>query len=256
VKLELLALPGLPIFEPGDDLAGLVLEALERAGERLADEDVLVFTSKALSRVEGRFVDLATVEPSERARALAAEVRKDPALVELILRDTERISRLGPNVLIVRHRLGFVTANAGIDASNARPAGARGEGPYVLIMPEDPDRSAEALRARLHQATGARLGVVVSDSFGRPFRNGTVGAAIGVAGLPAVWDQVGRPDLFGRALEHTVTAFADQIAAAADLLAGQADEGRPVVLLRGLRFPPGNPTVAELLRAPEADLYL
>jgi coenzyme F420-0:L-glutamate ligase/coenzyme F420-1:gamma-L-glutamate ligase len=257
VKLELVALPGLPIFESGDDLAALVLEALERAGERLVDEDVLVFTSKALSRVEGRFVDLSTVEPSEKARALAAEVKKDPALVEIILRDTERISRMGPNVLIVRHRLGFVTANAGIDESNARPRDAApGSGPFALIMPEDPDRSAEALRQRIGDATSARIGVVVSDSFGRPFRNGTVGTAVGVAGLPAVWDQVGREDLFGRRLEHTVTAFADQIAAAADLLAGQADEGRPVVLVRGLGFPPGAPTVADLLRTPDGDLYL
>lgn len=256
-RLSLFALPSLPLFGPGDPLGRLILESLTRAETPLEDGDVLVVTSKAFSRVEGCFVDLSAVVPTDAARALAAEIGKDPALVELVLRDTASISRKAPGVLIVRHRLGFVSANAGIDQSNAVPPGApEGSGPYALIMPRDPDASAEALRLELEAATGKRLGVVVSDSLGRPFRVGTVGAAVGAAGVPALWDQVGRPDLHGRKLEHTVTAFADQVAAAADLLAGQADEGRPVVVVRGLKLPAGASTVAPLLRAPEADLYL
>ncbi len=256
-RLELLAIPGIPLIGPGDDLGALLLEGLARMGLRLADGDVLVVTSKAVSRAEGRFVDLGAIEPSPEARALAAEVHGHPAMVELVLRETERVSRKRANALIVRHRLGFVSANAGIDQSNAvPPSAAEGTGPWALVMPEDPDRSAEALRARLAEAHGVAAGVIISDSFGRPFRNGTVGAAVGVAGVPAVWDQVGREDLFGRKLEHTMTAFADQIAAAADLLAGQADEGRPAILVRGLVFPPGASTVKPLLRDPDSDLYL
>ncbi len=256
-RLELVALPGIPLLGPGDDLGRLVLEALDRVPLRLGDGDVVVVTSKAVSRAEGRFVDLSTITPSPEARAIADEVRGEPEMVELVLRETERISRKRAHALVVRHRLGFVSANAGIDRSNAAPPSApAGSGPWALVMPEDPDRSAEALRARLSAAHGAAIGVVLSDSFGRPFRNGTVGMAVGVAGVPAVWDQIGREDLFGRKLEHTVTAFADQIAAAADLLAGQANEGRPVVVVRGLVFPAGPSGVGPLLRDPDGDLYL
>lgn len=256
-RLELLAIPEIPLVGPGDDLGAILLEGLDRMGLRLTNGDVLVVASKAVSRAEGRFVDLGAVEPSGAASALAAEVRQDPAMVELVLSETERVSRKREHALIVRHRLGFVSANAGIDRSNARPpSAAEGAGPWAVLMPEDPDRSAEALRERVGGAHGAEIGVVISDSFGRPFRNGTVGAAVGVAGVPAVWDQAGRDDLFGRALEHTTTAFADQIAAAADLLAGQADEGRPAIVVRGLAIPAGESTVKPLLRDPETDLYL
>jgi coenzyme F420-0:L-glutamate ligase/coenzyme F420-1:gamma-L-glutamate ligase len=156
----------------------------------------------------------------------------------------------------VRHRLGFVSANAGIDCSNAAPAGAPpGSGPWALLLPSNPDAAAEALRAALSARHGAAIGVVISDSFGRPFRLGTVGAAIGLAGLPALWDRRGEPDLYGRKLELTITALGDQVAAAADLVAGQAGEGRAVVLVRGLSFSPGAHTAAELLRPAREDLY-
>jgi coenzyme F420-0:L-glutamate ligase/coenzyme F420-1:gamma-L-glutamate ligase len=159
-------------------------------------------------------------------------------------------------VLVVRHRLGFIAANAGIDCSNARPAGAAaGTGPWALVLPEAPDASAERIRVALHRASGAQLGVVISDSFGRPFRMGTVGAAIGVAGLPPLWDRRGEEDLFGRVLEQTVTALADQVAAAADLVAGQAAEGRGVVVVRGLSFPVGEHSARDLVRPSEEDLY-
>ena len=255
-RLEVIALPFVPRVERGDDVAALARAALERASVTLADGDVLVVTSKVLSRAEGRFVDLSRVEPSERAAALAAEVAKDPRLVELILRESTGVSRKAKHVLIVRHRLGFVGANAGIDASNALPASAaEGSGPWVLLLPEDPDASARSLRRALEAASGARIGVVVSDSFGRPFRLGTVGGAIGCAGLPPAWDRRGDRDLDGRPLEITVTALADQVAACADLVAGQADEGRAMVVVRGLSFPASDDPASALCRRPEEDLY-
>lgn len=255
-RLEIEALPGLPIIRPGDSLAALTLAALAATQRELRDGDVLVFASKVVSRAEGRFVDLARVAVSPAAAALAQDVDKDPRLVELILGESQAISRRARGVLVVRHRLGFILANAGIDQSNAAPPEAPpGSGPWVLLLPEAPDRSAEVLRAALAKATGAAVGVVISDSFGRPFRLGTVGAAIGLAGVPALWDQRGEPDLFGRRLEHTVTALGDQIAAAADLVAGQAAEGRAVVLVRGLEFAVGAHTARELYRLPGEDLY-
>lgn len=250
--LEVRAVPGLPLVGRGDDLATLAKAALDRAHLALRDDDVLVFTSKILSRSEGRFVDLTTVAPSERARRVAQETQKDPRLVELVLRESVAISRQARNVLVVRHRLGFVVAQAGIDCSNAVPPGAPpGSGPWALLLPENPDASAATLR----QAFRERVGIVVSDSFGRPFRLGSVGAAIGCAGLPPLWDRRGERDLHGRPLEQTITALADQVAAAADLVAGQADEARPLVLVRGLRFTPSELPASELCRKPAEDLY-
>lgn len=255
-KLEILAVPGLPIVEAGADLPALVARTLARARFELRDGDVVVLASKIVSRAEGRFVDLQSVEPSARANELGTTVGKDPRVVELILHESSSISRVAPNVLVVRHRLGFISANAGIDASNALPASApAGSGPWALLLPEAPDATAEAIRAALHRASSAAIGVVISDSFGRPFRLGTVGAAIGVAGLPALWDQRGNTDLFGRVLEHTITALADQVAAAADLVAGQAAEARGLVVVRGLSFPVGEHSATELVRPAEEDLY-
>jgi coenzyme F420-0:L-glutamate ligase/coenzyme F420-1:gamma-L-glutamate ligase len=253
-QLTLTALPGIPIVRAGDDLVPLILEGLARAGLRLESSDVVVVTSKLVSRAEGRFVDLRTVEPSERAREVAALVRKDPRIVEVILRESESISRMAKEVLVVRHRLGITIANAGLDRSNVDPSVAAG-GEVVLLLPEAPDESAERIRRGLVEATGAAIGVVLTDSHGRPFRLGTVGAAIGVAGMPALWDQRGREDLFGRALETTITALGDQIAAAADLVSGQAGEGRPVVHIRGLSFPPEDGRARDLVRPRDQDLY-
>lgn len=255
-RLEIVALPSLPVVSPGDDLVALIEEGLARAEMALADGDVVVVTSKIVSRSEGRFVDLGTIVPSERAGALGAEIGKDARVVELILRESNGISRSTRGALVVRHRLGFIVANAGIDLSNAAPKDmAQGGGPWALLLPEAPDASAERIRAALAASSGAAIGVVISDSFGRPFRLGTVGAAIGLAGLPALWDRRGEKDLFGRALEQTITALGDQIAAAADLVAGQADEGRAVVVVRGLSFPTEAHAASELLRPAAEDLY-
>ncbi len=241
-RLEAFAVPGVPRIAPGDDLVEVVGVALSAAGVELRPGDVLVVSSKLLSRAEGRFVDLEQVVAGEEARALAARTGHDPRLVQLVLAESERVSRAAPGVLVVRHRLGFVGANAGIDRSNADGR--------VLLLPTDPDEGARRLLAL---ADG--IGVVVTDSMGRPFRVGTVGQAIGVAGLPALYDQRGREDLDGRPLEHTVTALADQVAAAADLVAGQADEGRGVVVVRGLTFDPVESSARALVRPADQDLY-
>jgi coenzyme F420-0:L-glutamate ligase/coenzyme F420-1:gamma-L-glutamate ligase len=255
-RLELVAVPGVPVVGPGADVPALLAGALASAGIALVDGDVLVVTSKLLSRAEGRFVGLGDVQPSDRAIELGERIGKDPRVVELILRESTAVSRTAPGVLVVRHRLGFVVANAGIDASNAVAPGASAEsGPWVLLLPESPDASAKTIRERLESESRARIGVVVSDSFGRPFRLGTVGAAVGVSGLPPLWDRRGEADLFGRALEQTITALADQVAAAADLVAGQAAEGRPLVLVRGLRFDPSDLGARTLTRKVEEDLY-
>ena len=254
-KLEVIAVPGIPVLRAMDDLPAIVLRAVERAGIDLLDGDVVVVASKAVSRAEGRFVDLSTVKPSARARELARQTGKDDRLVEVILGESLGVSRAARDVLIVRHNKGFVCANAGVDLSNAEPQGMPGKGPWALLLPRDPDASAESMRGVLAAATGARIGVVVSDSFGRPFRLGSVGTAVGVAGVPALWDMRGEADLFERKLEHTVTALADQIAAAADLVAGQGAERRAVVVVRGVSFDVGVHRVAELLRSADEDLY-
>jgi coenzyme F420-0:L-glutamate ligase/coenzyme F420-1:gamma-L-glutamate ligase len=255
-RLEAFAVPGVPIVERGCDVPAMLSRVLADAGIMLVDGDVVVVTSKILSRAEGRFVDLTSVEPSANAVDLARRVDKDPRLVELILRESSAVSRQARGVVVVRHRLGFVVANAAIDASNAMPLGALpGSGPWALLPPEAPDASAAAIRARLEAGSRAHIGVVVSDSFGRPFRLGSVGVAIGISGLPPLWDQRGEPDLFGRALEQTITALGDQVAAVADLVAGQAAEARPVVLVRGLRFDQSERGATALLRRAEEDLY-
>jgi coenzyme F420-0:L-glutamate ligase / coenzyme F420-1:gamma-L-glutamate ligase len=251
-RLTLVPLEGLPRVRPGDDLAALLLAAIERAGEALRDGDLLALAQKVVSKAEGRFVALDEVSPSARARELAVTVDKDPRVVELILRESRAVVRAVPGVLVVEHRLGFLLANAGIDHSNVEQAGA---GERVLLLPEDPDRSAAALRARLRERTGAAIGVVIVDSWGRTWRLGTVGFAIGVAGLPALVDLRGAPDLEGRPLQVTEVGHADQIAAAASILFGQADEGIPAVLLRGLPAPRGDSPASALLRPRDKDLF-
>lgn len=244
------ALPGIPLIQAGDDLPQLILEAVERAGLSLQSGDALVVTSKIVSKSEGRLFDLNDIQPGAEAQRLAQETRKDPRIVELVLRESRLISRKAPGVLVVQHRLGFISANAGIDQSNVD-----GGEDKVLLLPLDPDESAAGLRTRLRELTGADVGIVISDSHGRPFRMGNVGVAIGVAGMPALLDLRGKPDLFGRELKISIQGYADLVASAANLLTGEADEGRPVVLLRGMAFPHIEGRASALNRPPEQDLY-
>ncbi|MEI8299588.1 MAG: coenzyme F420-0:L-glutamate ligase [Pseudomonadota bacterium] len=250
--LELIAVPGLPMVQVGDDLAVMVSGALAAAGVELRDRDVVVFAQKVVSKSEGRSIDLATVVPSARALEVAAEVRKDPRLVELVLRESKRIVRKIPDVLIVEHHLGLIMANAGIDQSNVADPSA---GERALLLPVDPDASAERLRGDLKARTGREVAVVINDSFGRPWRQGTVGVALGCAGLPALLDLRGTPDLFGRTLKVTVIAYADEIAAAASLLMGQATEGRPVVIVRGLEATGVSTPATSIVRDAREDLF-
>jgi coenzyme F420-0:L-glutamate ligase / coenzyme F420-1:gamma-L-glutamate ligase len=250
--LTLTPIPNFPHVRPGDDVAALLLATLRQAGITLQAGDVVAIAQKVISKAEGRFVNLDDVEPGAEAVELAAATDKDPRLVELILQESDEISRYKKGVLVTRHWLGFTSANAGIDRSNVAQAGG---GDTVLLLPEDPDKSAAAIRQALQEAFDVPLGVVITDSHGRPFRLGTVGIAIGVAGIPALWDRRGEPDLYGYRLQHTEVGIADEIAAAASLLMGQAAEGRPIVLLRGLYFtaPPGRAT--DLIRPKSLDLY-
>ncbi|MBN2471389.1 MAG: coenzyme F420-0:L-glutamate ligase [Anaerolineae bacterium] len=245
------ALSGIPLVQPGDDLAAFILDGLEQAGLALNVHDILIVSSKVISKAEGRWVDLRTVVPSSEAMKLALATEKDPRLVELILRESVAVSRHRKGVLIVRHRLGFTSANAGIDHSNV---GIEGDD-WVLLLPEDPDASARRLRAELAARNGVAPGIVISDTHGRPFRLGNAGVAIGLAGVPGLLDLRGHADLFGRELRATIVAVADAIAAAAGLLSGEADEGRPVVLLRGLALPEADDSATELNRQAEFDLY-
>jgi coenzyme F420-0:L-glutamate ligase/coenzyme F420-1:gamma-L-glutamate ligase len=249
-RLELFALPGLPMVRAGDDLPALILSGLERVGQVLRDRDVVVVAQKIVSKAEGRTVDLAEVVPSAEAVALAAQVGKDPAIVHVVLSESTKVVRSRPNLMIMQHRLGFVMANAGVDQSNVAEADGRRR---ALLLPVDPDGSAAAIRAAL--ARHANVGVIISDSFGRPWRRGTAGVAIGSAGLPSVVDLRGQPDLFGRTLEVSIIGFADEIAAAASLLQGQAAEAQPVVVVRGLTWNAPDIPVADVIRPAEEDLF-
>jgi coenzyme F420-0:L-glutamate ligase/coenzyme F420-1:gamma-L-glutamate ligase len=251
-RLEAIALPEIPLVRPGDDLAKLIQDALIRAGLALAEGDVLVVAQKIVSKAEGRLVRLDTVQPSDAARRLAERAGKDPRLVEVILSESREVLRVRDNLIITRHRLGLVMANAGVDHSNVDGS----EGDVVLLLPEDPDASCARLGAALVGAGGPHVGVIVSDSVGRAWRRGQIGTAIGCWGLAALQDLRGRPDLFGRKLEVSEAAMADQLASVASLLQGQADEGRPVVLVRGgFADPAARGTAADLIRPLEQDLF-
>lgn len=224
---------------------------MNRADIQLGNNDTLVISSKIVSKAEGRLVDLRKVVPGTRANSIAEETDKDPRIVELVLQQSATISRKTRGVLVTRHRLGFVSANAGIDQSNVGPDSED----LVLLLPENPDRSATQIREALKQRTGISSSIVISDSHGRPFRMGNVGVAIGVAGLPAVIDLRGQPDLFGREMQVSTQGYADLIASAAHLICGEGDEGLPVILIRGLSHPSDTGCAADLIRPEELDLY-
>jgi coenzyme F420-0:L-glutamate ligase/coenzyme F420-1:gamma-L-glutamate ligase len=249
MSLSLHPIGGLPRFHPGDDLATLLLDAFERGHGAPRDGDVIVVCQKVVSKCEGRLVDLATVEPSAFAlRLAAATTDKDPRIVEVILRETRRIVRMDRGHLIVETLGGWVCANAGVDESNS------GGRETVVLLPLDPDASARGIAAAATQRFGRRIAVIVTDTFGRPWRQGLVDFALGVAGMDALLDLRGRTDLDGRELHHTILAHADALAAAAGLLM-KKDSAVPAVLVRGYEFTPGEGRATDLVRLPEFDLF-
>lgn len=250
-RLELTALPDFPTVKAGDDLAGLVHEGLGRAGIEPRPGDVIVLAQKVVSKAEGRTVQLADVAPSARAVDLAATALKDPRVVELILRESREVIRCRPNVIIVEDVRGYVMANAGIDASNVEANGEE----TVLLLPADPDASAQRLRDDLTRLAGVAMGIVINDSFGRAWRLGTCGTAVGAAGLPGLLDLRGRPDRNGRTLMTSELALADEVAAAASLLMGQGGEGRPVIHMRGVPEVGRDGRAADLVRPRHMDLF-
>lgn len=253
-SLTLTPLPGFPLIRPGDDLAAAILDSLSRAALTLLDGDVLIVAQKVVSKAEGRLVNLNQVVPSPQAEKLGTESAKDPRVVQLILDESRQVLRTRPGLIVVEHKLGFVCANAGIDVSNV--CGEDGEPQdWVLLLPQDPDASAQALRDQLQTASGARLGVQIIDSHGRAWRMGTVGVTIGLSGVPAVMDLRGQPDLFGYRLQSTEVGVADELAAGASLMMGQAAEGTPVVHARGFPYPLREATWTELLRPRQQDLF-
>lgn len=251
--LSFLPVPGLPEVRPGDDLVELLINTLRNTpGTQLRNGDVLIVAQKIVSKAENRYVALDNVEPSREALTLAQRCLKDPRLVELILRESTEVVRVAPNVLIVRHRLGFVVANAAIDQSNLPDAGDR-----ALLLPIDPDASADALRLKLQQQCGVKIAVLISDSFGRAWRMGVCGVCVGCSGLESLVDLRGTLDRSGRPLQVTQIAVADQLCATATLVCGEAAEGRPMVIVRGLSgsYLSTSRTARDLVRPLEQDLF-
>lgn len=242
------------MVQPGDDLVTISINALKLGSITLEQNDILVFAQKIISKSENRLVNLTNVDPSHKAVVLAKKVEKDPRFVELVLRESKSVLRDRPGALIVEHNLGFVCANAGIDHSNVQGSWGNEED-WVLLLPENPDASAEAIREGLKKETGVNSGVMIIDSHGRAWRNGITGVCIGLSGLPAIVDKRGDPDLFGYKLRITQIAAADELAAAASLVMGQADESSPIIHVRGFPYPLRESKMNELIRPKEMDLF-
>ena len=262
-ELQLFALKNIPLVEPGDDLDEIIIDGVKASGLNLKNGDIVVIAQKIISKSENCYRDLVSVTVSDDAKRLAEKVRKDPRLVELILAESQQVIRAVPGVLIVQHRLGLIHANAGIDHSNISNGYANNEAAFeadtrVLLLPENPNQSAERIRKQLKAALGVDIGVVISDSVGRAWRKGTIGLAIGVSGLEPLRDLFGESDLFDQQLQATELGYADELASAASLLMGQAAEARPIVLIRGasLGDPENHHCGAEVLqREAERDLF-
>jgi coenzyme F420-0:L-glutamate ligase / coenzyme F420-1:gamma-L-glutamate ligase len=259
MPLTFTPIPKIPLIQPGDNLPDILLAAIQDAHLTIEDNDIIVLAQKIVSKSEGRQVNLSTVTPSDKALELARSTGKDPRLAELILRESREILRVRPGTVIVEHRLGFVCASAGIDHSNVNPVDTKGKptnaDDWVLLLPENPDKSALEIRRQLKLLTSHRLGVMIIDSHGRAWRHGVVGTCIGLSGLPGVVDARGKPDLFGYRLRITFVAAADELAAAASLVMGEAAEGTPAVLVHGFPFPLREASLNELLRDKKHDLF-
>jgi len=253
MSLTLTPLLNFPLIRQDDNLADILVKSLQETQIELHDNDIIVLAQKIVSKSEGRMVNLATVTPSQHAIELAQKADKDPRVMELMLQESNEVLRIRVGTIIVEHKLGFVCANAGIDHSNVMSGGNTED--YVLLLPEDPDRSARNIREKIKQTTGKNIGVMIIDSHGRAWRNGTVGICIGLSGLPAIVDERGWKDLFGYALKITIVGVADELAAAASLVMGQAAEGIPAVHVRGFPYPLGEGSLKDLIRPKEQDMF-
>ncbi len=251
-SVTLTAIPNIPEVTAGSDIASILMKSTDSAGIRIEEGDVFALAHKIISKAENRLVNLGSIVPSERAFEVAGITEKDPRLIELILRESHEISRMRPGLIIVKHRLGFTCANAGIDRSNVPQ---NSEDDTVMLLPKDPDESASRIQKGIMERSNKLVGIIIVDSHGRPFRLGTTGTAIGVAGVPALWDRRGETDLYGYELEHTEVGTADEIASASSLLMGQADEGIPAVHISGLKLPPIVGLAVDLIRLKVKDLY-
>lgn len=254
MTLSISSLKNIPLIRQGDLLADIILNSIQEAEIELMNDDIIILAQKVVSKAEGRQVNLATITPSEKAIDLGAKTEKDPRVVELILQESNEVVRTRVGAIIVEHKLGFICANAGIDHSNVAGDGNQKE-EYVLLLPEDPDRSAKQLRTAVFQKTGKTIGVMIIDSHGRAWRNGTVGLCIGLSGIPALIDERGWKDLFGYTLKITVVGVADELAAAASLMMGQAAEGTPVVHVRGFPYKLSEGSLKELIRPKDQDMF-
>jgi coenzyme F420-0:L-glutamate ligase/coenzyme F420-1:gamma-L-glutamate ligase len=253
-RMQLFPVPNLPLIQPGDDLAALIVERLAAVGESIQIGDILVVAQKIVSKAEGRLVRLADVEPGDHARQVAEVVGKDARIIQVILDDSRTIIRMRPHLLVVEQRSGWICANAGVDRSNIQQAEDGGE--TVALLPDDADASAARLRGAILAQTGVAPAVIINDSHGRAWRVGTMGVALGCAGLPPIWDQRGLADLFGYQLQSSEECIADELAAAATLLMGQSNEGQPVVVIRGYQPPPAPPAPARSIqRAAATDVF-
>jgi coenzyme F420-0:L-glutamate ligase/coenzyme F420-1:gamma-L-glutamate ligase len=235
MSLELFPVIGIPLVQPGDSLAQIILRQLQQMGQQLRPDDIIVLAQKVVSKAEGRLVPLATVQPTAEAEALALVVDKDPRVVQVILNDSTAIIRSKRGLLVVEQQAGWICANAGVDRSNVQQGDDGAE--YLALLPVDGDASAERIRQELQAQSGIAPAIIINDSHGRAWRVGTMGVCIGCAGLPPIWDQRGLPDLFGYELHSSEECIADELAAAASLLMGQSNEGQPVIIIRGYRFP-------------------
>ncbi|MEY2817479.1 MAG: coenzyme F420-0:L-glutamate ligase [Chloroflexota bacterium] len=255
MALTLTSLKNIPIIRQGNNLADILLKSLQETHIDLQDDDILVLAQKIVSKIEGRMVNLADVKMSSPAIELAPIVDKDPRLIELILQESNEVLRVRKGVIVVEHKLGFVCANAGIDHSNVMGEGEEMD-EYVLLLPENPDSSARRLREEIKRKTGKTVGIMIIDSHGRAWRNGTVGVCIGLSGIPALIDERGWKDLFGYTLKATIIGVSDELAAAASLVMGQAAEGTPVVHARGFPYPLGEGgSLKDLIRPKDMDMF-
>lgn len=254
MSLNLTALKGIPLIQPGDNLSAIILDVLPTNSIELEDGDILVIAQKVVSKSEGRLVNLQSIHPSDRAIEISKTVLKDPRFVELVLSESDQVLRTRENTLIVEHKRGFICANAGIDHSNVMGSSENPDD-WFLLLPQDPDASAARIRAGLENASGKRLGVLIIDSHGRAWRMGTVGVSIGISGMPALVDLRGKPDLFGFTLKITQVGAADELAAAASLVMGQAAEGSPVIHVRGFPYALREGNLGELIRPLDQDLF-